>query len=268
MESCARQKPAPIAIFERVEAPDDFTVVIRLKEPFAALLWNLSDGAMGVVPNGSGEELARHPIGTGPFRFVSEAPDREVVIERNEQYWGKRAELARVRFNVVPDATTRALELRKGSADAEINALPGDMVSSSWRGNPSLLVERAPGTSYQYLAINLRDPILKNVAVRQALAYAIDRKPLIHYLWHDMARPETVFFRRSIGPTMRMQRTIPTIRRRLANCSMKRDTTLAPDGVRFHLVMKTSTDESTRSALRGAATAVARGRHRARHPQL
>src|SRR5208337_1952940 len=153
---------------DRVEAPDEYTVVIRLKEPFAALLWNLSDGALGVVPNGSGEELARHPIGTGPFRYVSEAQDREVVIERNEQYWGKRAGLARVRFNIVPDATTRALELRKGSADVEINALPGDMVPTLAR-QPQLVVDRAPGTSYQYLAINLRDPILKNLLVRQAL---------------------------------------------------------------------------------------------------
>ena len=133
---------------DRVEAPDAFTVVIHLKEPFAALLWNLSDGALGVVPKGSGEELARHPIGTGPFRFVSETPDREVVIARNEQYWGKRAGLARVRFNVVPDATTRALELRKGSADAEINALPGDLVPTLAR-QPQLVVERAqePATS-------------------------------------------------------------------------------------------------------------------------
>ena len=156
-------KASAYRYMDRVEAPDAFTVVIHLKEPFAALLWNLSDGAIGVVPNGSGEELARHPIGTGPFRFVSEAPDREVVIERNEQYWGKPAKLARVRFNVVPDATTRALELRKGSADVEINALPGDMVPALAR-QPQLVVERAPGTSYQYLAMNLRDPILKNVA--------------------------------------------------------------------------------------------------------
>jgi len=61
---------------DRVEAPDNFTVVIRLKEPYAALLWNLSDGAMGVVPNGSGEELARWPIGTG--RFAS-SPRLQIV---------------------------------------------------------------------------------------------------------------------------------------------------------------------------------------------
>src|SRR5208282_2362925 len=122
----------------------EFTVVIRLKEADAGLLWNLCDGAIGVVPAGSGEELAGHPIGTGPFRFVSQAQDREVVLERNEQYWGKRAGLPRVRFNVVPDATTRALELQKGSADVEIDALPGDMVATLAR-HPQLLVERAPG---------------------------------------------------------------------------------------------------------------------------
>ncbi len=230
---------------DRVAAPDAFTVVIKLKEPYAALLWNLSDGAMGVVPDGSGDELGRHPIGTGPFRFVSEAPDHEVVIERNEQYWGKRAGLARVRFNVVPDATTRALELRKGSADAEINALPGDMIPVLAR-QQQLLVERAPGTSYQYLAMNLRDPILKNVLVRQALAYAIDRETLIHYLWHDMARPAN-----SVLPPQHWAYNIHArnyphdvvkARELLEQAGYHADAS----GVRFHLVMKTSTDESTR----------------------
>lgn len=238
-------KTSAYRYIDRVDAPDDFTVVIRLKEPYAALLWNLSDGAMGVVPNGSGEELARHPVGTGPFRFVSETPDREVVIERNQQYWGKPAGLARVRFNVVPDATTRALELRKGSADAEINALPGDMIPALAR-RPQLVVERAAGTSYQYLAMNLRDPILKNVAVRQALAYAIDRTPIIHYLWHDMARPAN-----SVLPPQHWayDATAEVYPHDAARARQLLDAAgYHPDasGVRFHLVMKTSTDESTR----------------------
>jgi peptide/nickel transport system substrate-binding protein len=230
---------------DRVEAPDAFTVTVRLTEPFAALLWNLSDGALGVVPMGSGEELARNPIGTGPFRFVSESQDREVVIARNEQYWGKRAGLARVRFNVVPDATTRALELRKGSADAEINALPGDMIPALAR-QPRLVVDRAPGTSYQYLAMNLRDPILKNERVRQALAYAIDRSPLIHYLWHDMARPAN-----SVLPPQHWayDAAAKQYPHDLAKARTLLDEAGYPagaDGVRFHLVMKSSTDESTR----------------------
>jgi len=230
---------------DRVEAPDNFTVVIRLKEPYAALLWNLSDGAMGVVPNGSGEELARWPIGTGPFRFVSEAPDREVVIARNEQYWDKRAGVARVLFKVVPDATTRALELRKGSADAEINALPGDMVPALAR-QPLLIVERAPGTSYQYLAMNLRDPILKNVLVRQALAYAVDREPLIHYLWHDMARPANSVLPPQHWAYDANAKSYPHDVAKARQLLDEAGYRAGADGVRFHLVMKTSTDETTR----------------------
>ena len=230
---------------DRVEAPDNFTVVIRLKEPYAALLWNLSDGAMGVVPNGSGEELARWPIGTGPFRFVSEAPDREVVNARNEQYWDKRAGVARVLFKVVPDATTRALELRKGSADAEINALPGDMVPALAR-QPLLIVERAPGTSYQYLAMNLRDPILKNVLVRQALAYAVDREPLIHYLWHDMARPANSVLPPQHWAYDANAKSYPHDVAKARQLLDEAGYRAGADGVRFHLVMKTSTDETTR----------------------
>lgn len=238
-------KTSAYRYIDRVDTPDDFTVVIRLKEPYSALLWNLSDGAMGVVPNGSGEELARHPVGTGPFRFVSETPDREVVIERNQQYWGKPAGLARVRFNVVPDATTRALELRKGSADAEINALPGDMIPALAK-QPQLVVERAAGTSYQYLAMNLRDPILKNVAVRQALAYAIDRTPIIHYLWHDMARPANSVLPPQHWAYDASAEVYPYNPAKARQLLDEAGYPANASGVRFHLVMKTSTDESTR----------------------
>src|SRR5262249_28275535 len=137
---------------------------------------------------GSGEEISRNPLGSGPFRLVRAEQDREVVLERNDLYWGENAKLKRVRFTVVPDTTTRALELRKGSADLEIQALFPDMVLTL-QHEPSLEVLRGRGTVLAYVAFNLRDPILKDVRVRQAIAYALDRQPLIHYLLRDFARP-------------------------------------------------------------------------------
>src|SRR5262249_26403390 len=155
-------KASTYRLVDRVEAPDDWTVVFHLKEPYSPLLWNLTDGNMGIVPYGSGSDFGRHPVGTGPFRFVRLLQDKEVVIERSPTYWKLGAQVERVRFAIVPDTTTRALELRKGSADVAINALSPDMIVAIERQR-ELAIERAPGTIYSYLAFNLRDPILKDV---------------------------------------------------------------------------------------------------------
>src|SRR3984885_4273698 len=229
---------------DRIDAPDDFTVIFHLKEPDAALLWNLTDGAVGIVPFGSGDEIARHPVGSGPFKFVRAETDKEVVIERNDAYWGEKVKLARVRFAVVPDATTAALELRKGTGDVASNFLTPDTVLTLER-EPSLAVERAPGTEVQYLGFNLRDPILKDVRVRQAIAYAIDRRPMIEYLWRGEAQPA-----RSVLPpqSWAYNGNVPAYDHDPDKARALLDAAGYPlaNGVRFHITMKTSTTESTR----------------------
>jgi peptide/nickel transport system substrate-binding protein len=237
-------KAAAYRFVDHIDAPDDYTVVFHLKQPFATLLWNLSGGAMGIVPYGSGGEMTSHPVGSGPFRFVSAEQDKEVVIERNDEYWGEKPYLKRVRFAVVPDTTTRALELRKGSADIAINALTGDLVVAL-EHEPNLEVVHGPGTVLSYLAFNLRDPILRDRSVRQAVAYAIDRQPFIHYLQRDLARPAY-----SILPpeSWAYDGDVPHYDHDPEKARQLLDQAGYPpvDGVRFHLTMKTSTEESTR----------------------
>lgn len=237
-------KTSTYRFVDRIDAPDDFTVVFHMKEPDAALLWNISDGAIGIVPYNSGDEVSAHPIGSGPFKFVSAETDKEVVIERNPDYWGDKAKLARVRFAVVPDATTEALELRKGSGDLSTNSLTPDTVHTLER-EPSLAVEHGPGTEIQYLGFNLRDPILKDVRVRQAIAYAIDRRPMIEYLWGGWAQPA-----RSVLPpqSWAYNGNVPAYDHDPARARALLDAAGYPEieGVRFHITMKTSTTESTR----------------------
>ncbi len=238
-------KAAAYRLVDHVETPDDFTVVFHLKEPFAPLLWNLSDGAIGVVPYGAGSEISAHPIGSGPFRFVSAEQDNEVVIQRNDDYWGDRPNLQRVRFAVVPDSTTRVLELRKGSADIAINAFTGDLVLALEKES-TLQVLHEPGTVLSYLAFNTRDPILKDARVRQAIAYAIDRQPMIHYLLRDFARPADSLLPPeswAYDPELTHYDHDPERAREL----LEQAGHPAVNGVRFHLTMKTSsTEESTR----------------------
>jgi len=230
---------------DRIEIPDDSTVIFRLKEPWAALLWNVSSPGMGIVPYGSGQEISQNPIGSGPFRFVSAAQDKDVVIERNNNYWGAKAKLDRIRFMVVPDTTTRALELRKGSADLESNALTPDMEFTLQR-EPAVRIIRGPGTRLAYMAFNLRDQILKDVRVRKAIANAIDRQALIHYLWRDSARPAaTVLPPESwaYDANVKQYPHDPERARQLLDAAGYS----ATNGVRFHLTMKTSTEESSRA---------------------
>ncbi|MBV8629845.1 MAG: ABC transporter substrate-binding protein [Silvibacterium sp.] len=228
-----------------VNTPDAQTVVIRMKQPDPALLWNLCDGAFGVVPYGSGRDFWRHPIGSGPYRFVSQQIDRDVVLERASSYWSAVPHIERIRFAVVPDATTQALELQKGSADVAVNALTPDM-TNVLRRDPHLAVEDGPGTRLNYIVFNCRDPILKDVRVRQAIALAINRPLIIHTLYRDQAR-----IAESLLPPQHWAWSGDIVRHDYdpgkANALLDAaGYSRGASGIRFHLGMKTSTDETVR----------------------
>jgi peptide/nickel transport system substrate-binding protein len=233
-----------------IEAPDPATVIFHLKEPYASFTINLVRPTVGIVPANSSADFARHLIGSGPFKFVSQSQDDEVVIEKNPTYYRGSPQISRVRFRVVPDAVVRALELRKGSADMEISTLAPDMVPVLAK-QPALMVTQRPGTNFTYLGINFNDPILANREVRQALAYATDREALIKYLLHGQARVAPG----SLPPShwaFEPDTTQYTLN--LARAGQLLDSAGFPrkqNGMRLHLTLKTSTDEQFR--LIGAA---------------
>jgi peptide/nickel transport system substrate-binding protein len=228
-----------------LEAPDDATVIFHLSEPYASLLTSMVAPEIGIVPRGSGAEMAQHPIGTGPFRFVSATTDEEIVLERNENYFAGAPKLERLRLRIVPDVIVRALELRKGSADATINSLTPDMVETLAKDR-GLAAAEEPGTTMAYLAFNFEDPILAKREVRQALAYATDRATIIKYLLRGQARPA-----QSLLPPNHWAFDADVQRYDFdpARAEKMLDAAGYPrgaDGVRLRLTLKTSTDEFTR----------------------
>ncbi len=228
-----------------IDTPDTATVIFHLSEPYASFLWNLARPAVGIIPHDAGADFSRHPIGSGPFRFVSQSQDEEVIVERNSDYFRGAPQLARVRFRVVPDAVVRALELRKGSADIEMSSLSPDMIPELAK-QPDLLVTERPGTNFAYLGFNLTDPILAKPEVRQALAYATDREALIRNLLHGEARIASGILppnHWAYEPNVAEYTLDPGRAEKLlddAGYPRKQD------GMRFHLLLKTSTQEEAR----------------------
>lgn len=180
----ASSKRGAFALLQRVVAIDPATVDFVLAEPFGALLPNLTS-YLGIVPSGtSPEAMNRQPVGTGPFRFVSRTADTIELAAFDGHYRG-RPRLDRVVLREIPEATVRVLELRKGTVQLVVNALPPDVVPL-FRADPRFTVPAASGANYVYLGLNLTDPLLGDLRVRRALALALDREKLVRTLWRGL----------------------------------------------------------------------------------
>ncbi len=167
---------------QRVFARDDHTVVFVLRVPDASLLVSLT---LGIVPAGWSIERGP-PIGTGPYRWRYGQRGREYVLVRYERYHGPRPQTRVLRFRVIPDAMVRLFELEEGSIDLAINNLPIDVLRRRWTHLKFVI---APSSSVTYLAFHLRDPILRDLRVRQAIVHAIPRTAIIRHLFYNTARP-------------------------------------------------------------------------------
>jgi peptide/nickel transport system substrate-binding protein len=252
-------KSGAFAAVERAEARDRLTVVVRMKRPDAGLLFNMSDGLFGVVPRGAGGDFGLHPVGSGPFRFVSQVQDKEVVLERFEGCWSNREQgtgnreknngerIERVRFEVVPDTITSALELEKGSADAASNVLTPDMVYAL-RDAPGLETTSGPGSNVWYLNFNVTDPALRDKRVRQAVALAMDREAIVAALWRGHARLAKTLMPDGqwAAATDAELAQYPHDPARAARLLDAAGFPAGRDGVRLRLSLKISQDETTR----------------------
>lgn len=114
-------------------------------------------------------DFAHHPVGSGAFAFGA---------------WEKQLRLRRVHdqqelvFSEVKDPTVRVLKLRRGEVDLLQGDLPPELVKHLQQ-QPEVTVKTVPGVNYSYLGLNMRDPVLSNVKVRQALAHGINRADII-----------------------------------------------------------------------------------------
>ena len=159
------------SIVERVETPDEKTVEIYLSEANTEFLAYMTTA---IVPRDY-EELDTDPIGTGPFKYDSRNPQENVIIVKNEDYWGEKAHLDKVEFRVVADADMLVTNLKGGSIDMAMRLT----VSQAAELTEGFHVEEGTMNLVQALYLNNAVEPLNDEKVRQALCYAIDPQEIM-----------------------------------------------------------------------------------------
>ena len=167
--------------------PDGSDAVrFTLSEPSAPFLAQLA--ALAIVPAEAIPELARHPVGTGPFRFREWVPDTYIALDRNPTYWDHALpKLAGLKFDIVPEAATRQLGLQSG----QYAMLPSlDAASAaSLAGQPRIKLLQTQDLTYSLIGLNVSRPPFDKPAVREAVNFALDRAQIVDAAYYGKAVP-------------------------------------------------------------------------------
>ncbi len=178
--------PFPLAFYfgqvDTVEATGEYEVTFTLTEPFAPFLSNLAypTGLLISPPavRENGEDVGRNPSGTGAYQFEEWVSNSRVVLTRNEDYWDGAPELEAVVFRPITDANTRVAEMLSGGIDLMVEVPPDNV--ATFREDDAFEVYEQAGPHVWFVILNLRDELLQDKRVRQALNYAVDKEALVN----------------------------------------------------------------------------------------
>lgn len=154
------------SIIESVNILDEKTVEIRLTESNTEFLAYMTTA---IIPKDY-DKLDTEPVGTGPFKYVSRSPQENVILEKNEDYWGEKAHLDKVEFKIVADADMLVTNLKGGSIDMAMRLTSSQAAELT----DGFHIEEGTMNLVQALYLNNDVEPLNNEKVRQALCYAVN----------------------------------------------------------------------------------------------
>lgn len=172
-----------------IEIPDDKTVKIEFESAYGPGLTNL--GCMGIIPEHiwskipqeewrQNTEALSKPVGNGPYKLVSFNEGQDVKFEKNDDFFGGEVKTANIIYKIVGGDTVAA-DLKNGTIDlaAVSNLKKADIEELEAAGYK---IYRHPNNLFQYMGLNYRNPIFKDIKVREAIITAIDRKNMVEKL--------------------------------------------------------------------------------------
>jgi peptide/nickel transport system substrate-binding protein len=177
---------------QAIRAPDDRTVVIRLRRRFSPFVQYFfgPQGVGAIMPAHLLDRYAElnriaydeHPIGSGPFRVVRWRHGDSITLAANPFYWRGKPQIEELVYRIIPDPNTRLEQLRTGEADAYFDVDP--QLLPQVRSMPGVRIALTPVADLHVLRFNLRDPALRDDGVRRAIAMAVDRQTLLTAATH------------------------------------------------------------------------------------
>ncbi|MGV3549274.1 ABC transporter substrate-binding protein [Rhizobium sp.] len=186
------------AEIERIETPDDLTVVFVLKAPYPGFLRSLNTAVVPAHKYEGVTDLRNAPanaefIGTGPFKVAEWKKGSIIRLVRNENYWDTgKPYLDGIDFQIVPDANSRAIAFETGQVDV---LRAGDVENFDIPRLAALEGVKTSEAGWEFLQpigyvhLNNRNPALANVKVRQAIVQAIDRDFIINTIFAGYGKP-------------------------------------------------------------------------------
>lgn len=175
-----------LANIASITVVDDDRVDFELRQPDPLFPGRLT---IGILPERlivSGHPFNRGPVGSGPFELIDWPDEARLSLRR-------RKDGQIVEFVAVSDPTVRVLKLLRGEIDMVQNDLPPELVEYL-RGRSEVRVQEGRGSNFAYLGLNMRDPVTGQIAVRRAIAHALDRESIIRYALGQTARPAAGIF--------------------------------------------------------------------------
>lgn len=181
---------------DTVEAPDERTLVITLKQPWAPFEADLALYGASITSRAAyeaqGEDLWQHPIGTGPFMFDSWDKGSQLKLKKNPNYWDEgKPYLDEVVFKVLTDSNARLLQLQGGELDIATD-VPFNQIEPL-SANPDFNLVPDAVAKIVYMAINTRREPLNDKKFRQALNYAVDKDAIINNILFGAGQPATTY---------------------------------------------------------------------------
>jgi peptide/nickel transport system substrate-binding protein/oligopeptide transport system substrate-binding protein len=150
---------------------DDSTLVLTLEEPLNIFPSLLALPLASVVPTPAPDDLGEHPVGSGPWRFVSWQRDDALVFARNNSYWGGAPLADSLRIRIIPEPLTQAAEYESGRLSV-VEVPFGE--TARWEAERPAELKRRPALRAVYVAINTKRGPLADPRVRRALNHAVD----------------------------------------------------------------------------------------------